>query len=272
MKDREPRKPLMIPAQIRRHGAAVNVTIRNVSSHGMMLSGAVLPPPGSEVEIIRGGLELTCRVVWSAADLCGVRTDASVDDILLERGCFTAPKIDRPRPTDVGASPLGSSSPLLRGQRSSVLLRDLRRVHAELIDAISALDVLLRRGLADRRTFADIRLRLMQASGDKLKLLETAIYPHLERSVSAFDKAHLEQLRKESFSLRAESTRHVAAWSPDKIFGNWAGYSRASADIRTAMRRRVEREKTLLYPLLQSGSAGSTPDAPFTFEPYKEAC
>lgn len=272
MRAREPRKPLKIPAQIRRDGAAVNVTIRNVSSNGMMVSGAALPPPGSEVEIIRGGLELTCRVVWAAADLCGVRTDARIDDVLLERGCFTAPQTGRRRPTDLEASPLVSSSPLLREQSSSVLLRELRRVHAELIGAISALDVLLCRELADRRSFADVRLRLMQASGEKLKLIETAIYPHLERSVSAFDKALLEQLRKESFSLRAESTRHVAAWSPDKIFENWSGYSRASADMRTAMRRRVEKEKTVLYPLLQIGSAGSTPDARFALEPYKEAC
>ena len=272
MKAREPRKPLMIPAQIRRDGAAVNVTIRNVSSNGMMLSGAVLPPPGSEVEIIRGGLELTCRVVWSAADLCGVRTDASVDDVLLERGCFTAPKTGRPQPADLRASPLLSSSPLLREQRAFALLNELQRVHAGLIDAISALDVLFCRDLADRPAFAELRLRLMQASGEKLKLIETAIYPHLEQCVSSFDKALLEQLRNESFSLRATSTRHVAAWSLDRIIGDWAGYSRAAADMLTAMRRRVEREKTLLYPLLQSHCAGPKAGAPFSYETYREAC
>lgn len=266
MKAREPRTPLTIPAQVKTDGAPINVTIRNVSSQGMMLSGTVMPSPGSYVEIIRGTLVLAGRVVWSAADLCGVRTHAKINDALLKRGCFKEPQAGEARTSDLGVPNL------LPDEDPSALLRDLRRLHDGLVDAISALQVLLARQVVDRATLAQARLRLTKASGERLKFIETEIHPHLEQWVSPFDRAILEQLRNESFVLRGNSTRHVAAWSLDRIVENWTGYLRASAEMLTAMRRRVEREKTVLYPLLQMASAGSADDASLSCVPYREAC
>src|SRR5689334_22146571 len=71
---REVRRRVTIPAQIREvpGGPLRSATVHNTSSQGMMISGAAMPTTGRIVEVIRGGLALTGRVVWSAPDRCGI--------------------------------------------------------------------------------------------------------------------------------------------------------------------------------------------------------
>jgi hypothetical protein len=79
MKNREPRFRVMLPARLRWDGDWVAGSVRNVSSHGLMLCSPQVPPPGSYVELCVGGETITARAVWADDQLCGLRTRTPID-------------------------------------------------------------------------------------------------------------------------------------------------------------------------------------------------
>jgi len=50
--------------------------------------------------------------------------------------------------------------------------------------------------------------------------------------------------------MLSATSRHVGSWTIEAITADWDGYRAASAEMRTAMRRRIADEKAILYPLL----------------------
>jgi len=64
----------MIPAQLKDDLSWREACIRNVSSHGMLLQLPDPPKRGSYVELRRDSLVIVARVVWTAPDRCGLRT------------------------------------------------------------------------------------------------------------------------------------------------------------------------------------------------------
>lgn len=74
MKNRDPRKAVLITAQMKHDTAWRDVAIRNVSSHGVMIQLPDPPQRGSYVELRRDALVIVGRVVWSKAGSCGLRT------------------------------------------------------------------------------------------------------------------------------------------------------------------------------------------------------
>lgn len=79
---RESRREVVIPAQMGSKGGWSDVTIRNVSPHGMMLLAPFPPKPGTLVEVRKASLELVGRVVWVKGKTLGIQ--------LIERLNFTA--------------------------------------------------------------------------------------------------------------------------------------------------------------------------------------
>ena len=69
---------MFIAAVLHAPGGANAVRIRNMSRGGALLDGPVLPPAGTAVTLMRGGLRATGEIVWSAGGRCGVRLDASL--------------------------------------------------------------------------------------------------------------------------------------------------------------------------------------------------
>lgn len=87
MTNREPRKTTFIQARVLTDAGWCDATIRNLSSGGMMIEmpgGA--PRRGSYVELRRATSVLVGRVIWSAANRCGVSTRERIDIAALERG------------------------------------------------------------------------------------------------------------------------------------------------------------------------------------------
>lgn len=82
MQARESRREVVIPAQMRSKGGWCDVTIRNISPHGMMLLAPFPPKPGTYVEVRKASLALVGRVVWVKGKSLGVR--------LIERLNFNA--------------------------------------------------------------------------------------------------------------------------------------------------------------------------------------
>src|SRR6218665_1391123 len=77
MKDRPPRKNLLLAASLEAEGLKVQVRIRNLSESGAMLDGSALPRPGTVMTLRRTEIEVGARVVWQSDGRCGVAFDAS---------------------------------------------------------------------------------------------------------------------------------------------------------------------------------------------------
>ncbi|NYT40207.1 PilZ domain-containing protein [Sphingomonas sp. R-74633] len=82
MLPRESRREVVIPAQMRSKGGWSDVTIRNISPHGMMLLAPFPPKPGTLVEVHKASLALVGRVIWVKGKTLGIQ--------LVERLNFTA--------------------------------------------------------------------------------------------------------------------------------------------------------------------------------------
>lgn len=74
MKSRDPRHAVHLPARMKNDDAWSDVSIRNVSRHGVMIQLPEPPQRGSYVEIRRQALVIVGRVVWSRGGSCGLRT------------------------------------------------------------------------------------------------------------------------------------------------------------------------------------------------------
>lgn len=82
-------------------------------------------------------------------------------------------------------------------------------------------------------------------------MIESSIYPLLH-DIAPDDTRRIADLRLETSALLVQSTHHIGAWTLRAILADWPGYQRASAEMRACMLRRIQREATILYPLLES--------------------
>lgn len=76
---REPRKNLMLAAQIAAGDVCAPVRIRNLSAGGAMIEGAALPDPGSRFVLRRLNLQINATAVWTKAGRCGVKLAGRID-------------------------------------------------------------------------------------------------------------------------------------------------------------------------------------------------
>lgn len=84
-KKREARTPVRVTARMRVDDRWQDVSIRNVSSRGMMLSAEAPPPAGAYIEIRKQMMVVVARAVWVRDGFFGIRTQDRVDlDELLE--------------------------------------------------------------------------------------------------------------------------------------------------------------------------------------------
>lgn len=136
------------------------------------------------------------------------------------------------------------------------MLSQLKIVHAELRDAIAALEAVLAHPVPDDAAVAAARLRLSRISRQRRSLIECTILPLLHDLPPAA-AAEIAELRLETARLLVQSSSHIGAWTMRAIMTDWAGYQRASAEMRRAMLRRIDREARLLYPLLEARAAAA---------------
>lgn len=99
MKNRETRKSVVVKARMRVGNEWSDVSIRNVSSRGMMLCSEVVPPPGAYLEIRKAMMVVVARAVWARDGFFGVRTQDSIDFGELMDNAAARP-VDRPPGSD----------------------------------------------------------------------------------------------------------------------------------------------------------------------------
>lgn len=87
MTNREPRKTTFIQARVLTDAGWCDAIIRNLSSRGAIIEMAGgAQPRGSYVELRRSTSVLIGRVIWTAANRCGISTRERIDVAALERG------------------------------------------------------------------------------------------------------------------------------------------------------------------------------------------
>lgn len=83
LRERRPRKNLMLAASIESAGTRAPVRIRNLSETGAMLDGAALPDTGAGLVLLRADIQVAATVVWREGGRCGIHFDkiaASVEE------------------------------------------------------------------------------------------------------------------------------------------------------------------------------------------------
>lgn len=60
------------------------------------------------------------------------------------------------------------------------------------------------------------------------------------------------ELRVADSNVLMRSAQHVAEWTTGRVASDWAAYRLASKNIRITMGNVIERERAILYPLLES--------------------
>lgn len=85
VKQREPRRKVLVNARMRVGTDWRDVSIRNVSSRGLLLVSDEPPPPGAYIEIRKTFMTIVARAVWARDGFFGVRTQDDIDfDELME--------------------------------------------------------------------------------------------------------------------------------------------------------------------------------------------
>jgi hypothetical protein len=134
------------------------------------------------------------------------------------------------------------------------VLSQLEALHAELRLAIAELAAEVGKSAPDQDRLPAARLKLTRLSGRRKSLIECSIAPLLH-DVAPDDARRIADLRAEAARIAAGTSNHIARWTMREIVADWAGYQRASADMRRAMLRRIDREAAVFYPLLEAESA-----------------
>lgn len=149
----------------------------------------------------------------------------------------------------------GGSDPIATANRAWALLADMQKTHLRLIASIADLTRITARPQADKVEYAAIRFRVSEASLAR-RIVCRAACDHLEPLVSHFDQQSLARLRTLDADLARLGSQHVNRWTTDRISLEWEGYCRASTEVRRALLKQVELERTLLQPLLHKHGSG----------------
>jgi hypothetical protein len=73
-----PRSSMFLAAVLRAGDEHASVKVRNMSPNGAMLETSLVPPPGTNVHLIRGTLIAQGTIIWSSSHRCGLRFSCRV--------------------------------------------------------------------------------------------------------------------------------------------------------------------------------------------------
>jgi hypothetical protein len=126
----EPRTNLFVMASVIGDAGSAPVKLRNLSAHGALVEGAVLPEAGAMFRLCRGDLTIRGRVIWSAGGRAGLRFDgvANVSEWLPQGSTSGQQRVD-----ELMLHIKGSGAPALAASKrrppaTSVTSGELRRL------------------------------------------------------------------------------------------------------------------------------------------------
>jgi len=135
------------------------------------------------------------------------------------------------------------------------LLNQLKDVHEEVRATIKGLAEVLADANPDTQALSRIRMKLTRATGKWRTFVQCTVLPELTQ-VTPDQARLLAEMRSEAAEFAITKSTHISRWSTRVTEGDIAGYRRASADMRSALLARLDREAAILYPLLKDKAAG----------------
>lgn len=128
-KQREERRALVLSARMLADEGWRDVTVRNVSSRGMMLRCETPPARNTFVEIRLQRARVVGRVVWSNGPACGINTQDTIDlsDLLSQPPA-------KPRKSDIERRAQPRGMPPHPVQMRSLPTEEASRIFARLFD------------------------------------------------------------------------------------------------------------------------------------------
>lgn len=92
----ERRTNMFVMASLIARSASGPVRVRNLSSTGALIEGAVIPAPGERVFLRRAGATVVGEVIWSRDGRAGLRSDSrvTVADWLPRANCSAQQRVD----------------------------------------------------------------------------------------------------------------------------------------------------------------------------------
>ena len=91
LRQREQRIDVTIPSRMRVDDSWIDVCIRNISPHGLLVAVANPPPRGNYVEIRRGTQIIVARSMWTDGQYCGLRAQ----ELLPVQQIIAEPRLSR---------------------------------------------------------------------------------------------------------------------------------------------------------------------------------
>ncbi|HWI85840.1 MAG TPA: hypothetical protein VNT42_05885 [Sphingomonas sp.] len=132
----------------------------------------------------------------------------------------------------------------------------MKALHGEMRVALAELGREATKAVPDQIALPAARLRLARIDACRKSSINS-ICPILH-DISLEDARKLEELRRDGYALALKVSQHVVCWSMRSIAADWASYTRASADLRALMFKRISEEIALLYPLLEARDQSSS--------------
>jgi hypothetical protein len=144
----------------------------------------------------------------------------------------------------------GAPSP----NRSWALLTDLQNAHIRLTASIKDLAKLTGQPSSDKVQYSAVRFRVSEASLAR-RITFRAACDYLLQVAAPADQQTISRLRSADADLAKHASKHVQQWTTANIDRDWAGYCVCSVEMRSALLKQIELERSMLYPLLhQHGS------------------
>lgn len=120
--------------------------------------------------------------------------------------------------------------------------------HAELIDIADLFAIELRAPTPDIERLAALRLRFSRVLLLHLAQEDHLLYPTLKRTTDAPTRDLAARFESEMGQLGDTYRNYVARWSSIAIAQDWDGFRTETRALLAALRRRIRREETELYP------------------------
>lgn len=131
------------------------------------------------------------------------------------------------------------------------MLRHLQQLHAAILTQLDELDRLTARAEPDMDRLPAVRLALTRASRARTLFLDRH-HRQIVAAAPASRRLAIDTLRQEMLVQMDASANHIGRWTLRAIAECWPDYCAASATIRATMRRRIQSEASVLYPILSA--------------------
>jgi hemerythrin-like domain-containing protein len=100
--------------------------------------------------------------------------------------------------------------------------------------------------------FSQVRWQLNRVLATHLTREDKLLYPQLGRSDDPKTRALARRFSIEMGGLAAEHEAYCRRWPMERILAEWQNFRRETHDIVAMLKRRIDREETELYSLMQT--------------------